>query len=66
MNTVKLAENLGSEQAEKIATKIIRNKMTREDINLGEAFQLETFGPPISAKLEDLKTKHNVFFALAF
>ena len=45
-----LAENLGPEQAEKIATKIIRNKMTNEDINLGEAFQLKTFGPPISAK----------------
>ena len=50
LNLVKLAEGLGSNFAEKVATKIIRNKMEEENIRNGEFFELRTFGHPVMIK----------------
>ena len=51
MNLVNLAEELGSDHSEKVASKIIKNKMTKEGIKSGESFVLKSFGPSITAKI---------------
>ena len=50
LNLVKLADGLGSEVTEKVATKIISNRMEEENIRNGEFFELRTFGHPVIIK----------------